>query len=78
MNLSEITCCIEYSSNFPDDRKIVKLIVVNLKVIFYLKPIYIYICASVEGENMTKREKSNDKMNLTDMENDAKNHQRIN
>ena len=27
---------------------------------------------------MTKREKPNDKMNLTDMNNDAKNHQRIN
>ena len=36
------------------------------------------VCVSVQGENMTKREKSNDKMNLTDMENDAKNHQRIN
>ena len=43
MNLSEITSCKEYSSNLPDDRKIVKLIVVNLIVIFFLKPIYIYI-----------------------------------
>ena len=32
MNLSEIISCKEYSSNLPDDRKIVKLIVVNLIV----------------------------------------------
>ena len=35
--------CKEYSSNLPDDQKIVKLIVVNLTVIFFLEPIYIYI-----------------------------------
>ena len=38
-----ITSCKEYSSNLADDRKIVKLIVVNLIVISFLKPIYIYI-----------------------------------
>ena len=31
--------CKEYSSNLPDDPKIVKLTVVNLTVIFFLKPI---------------------------------------
>ena len=35
--------CKEYSSNLHDDQKIMKLIVVNLTVIFFLKPIYIYI-----------------------------------
>ena len=31
------------SSNLPDHREIVKLIVVNVLVAFLLKPIYIYI-----------------------------------
>ena len=34
---------MEYSSNLPDGQNIMKLIVVNLIVIFFLKPIYIYI-----------------------------------
>ena len=34
----------KYSSNLPDDQKIMKLIVVNvIVIIFSLKPIYIYI-----------------------------------
>ena len=34
----------EYSSNLPDDRGIVKLVVINLLVIFFPKTdIYIYI-----------------------------------
>ena len=39
LNLSEITSCMEYSGDLPDDREIVKLIVVNVLVIFFLKPI---------------------------------------
>ena len=34
LNLSEITSCKEYSSNLLDDRKVVKLIVVNVLIKF--------------------------------------------
>ena len=35
LNLSEITSCKEYNSDLPDDQEIVKLIIVNLVVIFF-------------------------------------------
>ena len=39
LDLSDVASCKEQSSNLHDDPKIGKLILVNLLVIFYLKPI---------------------------------------